>query len=164
MRIEWKYLVIHVNEEAFSHISLCYCSLLNFFIYEENFLFFFYQCGDEVCVCLFAITFWPKSIFTVLWKFSIHFVNCLRAKFFSCEAYLQTRRMRLPSSRWRSAPPSSSAHGSSTSTLTRWLVVIEPIVTCKQKITMESVVKLWKKHLDNCSFLFMLFYTFSFHK
>jgi hypothetical protein len=117
--------------------------------------FFYYQCGDEVCVCLFFNYFLAKRITSFSRKFSLHFVNCLRAHseiFFRVKPYLQTRRMRLPSSRWRSAPPSSSAHGSSTSTLTRWLVVIEPIVTCKQKITMESVVKLRKKHLDKCSF------------
>ncbi len=32
---------LHPNEEAFSHIWLCNCSILNFLIYEENFLFFF---------------------------------------------------------------------------------------------------------------------------
>ncbi len=34
-----KYLVIY--EEAVSHIWLCNCSLLDFLIYEENFVFFF---------------------------------------------------------------------------------------------------------------------------
>ncbi len=37
-----KYLPIY--EEAVSHIWLCNCSILNFLIYEENFIFFFYQC------------------------------------------------------------------------------------------------------------------------
>ncbi len=36
-----KYLVIY--GEAVSHIRLCNRSLLNLPIYEENFLFFFYQ-------------------------------------------------------------------------------------------------------------------------
>jgi hypothetical protein len=39
-----KYLVIY--EDAVSHIWLCNCSRLNFLIYEENFLLFFYQCAD----------------------------------------------------------------------------------------------------------------------
>ncbi len=34
-----KYLNIY--EEAVSHILLCYCSLLNFLIYDENFIIFF---------------------------------------------------------------------------------------------------------------------------
>jgi hypothetical protein len=34
-----KYIVIY--EEAISHIRLCNCSILNFLIYEENFIFFF---------------------------------------------------------------------------------------------------------------------------
>ncbi len=38
-----KYLVIY--EEAFSHTCLCAQSLLNFLIYEENFLFFFNSVG-----------------------------------------------------------------------------------------------------------------------
>ncbi len=38
-----KYLTIY--EEAVSHIWLCNRSLLNFLIYEENSIFFFYQCG-----------------------------------------------------------------------------------------------------------------------
>ncbi len=38
-----KYLLIY--EETDSHIWLCNCSLLDFLIYEENFVLFFYQCG-----------------------------------------------------------------------------------------------------------------------
>ncbi len=34
-----KYFPIY--EEAISHILLCNCSILNFLIYEENFIFFF---------------------------------------------------------------------------------------------------------------------------
>ncbi len=34
-----KYFPIY--EEAVSHIWLCNCSILNFLIYEENFIFFF---------------------------------------------------------------------------------------------------------------------------
>jgi hypothetical protein len=34
-----KYLTIY--EEAVSHLSLCNCSILNFLIYEENFILFF---------------------------------------------------------------------------------------------------------------------------
>ncbi len=37
-----KYFPIY--EEAVSHIWLCNCSTLNFPIYEENFILFFYQC------------------------------------------------------------------------------------------------------------------------
>jgi hypothetical protein len=38
-----KYLTIY--EEAVSHVWLCNRSLLNFLIYEENLIFFFYQCS-----------------------------------------------------------------------------------------------------------------------
>jgi hypothetical protein len=40
-----KYLVIY--EEAFSHIKLCNCSLLDFLIYEKNFVFFFISVYEE---------------------------------------------------------------------------------------------------------------------
>jgi hypothetical protein len=42
-----KYLVVY--EEAVSHIRLCNrsCSLLDFFIYEENFVFFFISAEME---------------------------------------------------------------------------------------------------------------------
>ncbi len=39
-----KYFPIY--EEAVSHIWLCNCSILNFLIFEENFIFFFYQCRN----------------------------------------------------------------------------------------------------------------------
>jgi hypothetical protein len=41
MRKWRKYLVIY--EEAASQIRLCNCSLLDFLIWEENFVFFFIQ-------------------------------------------------------------------------------------------------------------------------
>ncbi len=112
----------------------------------------------------FCNNFWPSVFPHFLRKFSFTFrrLTSLASKFFSCEAYLQTRRMRLPSSRWRSVPPSSSAHGSCTSTLTRWLVVIEPIVTCKQNGDRGQIKK--KYTLTNVVFLFVLFYSFSFQK
>jgi hypothetical protein len=37
-----KYFPIY--EEAVSHIRLCNCSILNFLIYEEKYIIFFYQC------------------------------------------------------------------------------------------------------------------------
>ncbi len=39
-----KYLVIY--EEAVSHIWLCNCSIPNFLIYEENYIFFFISAGN----------------------------------------------------------------------------------------------------------------------
>ncbi len=40
-----KYFPIY--EEAVSHIRLCNCSILNVLIYEENLIFFFYQCSNS---------------------------------------------------------------------------------------------------------------------
>ncbi len=40
-----KYFIIY--EEAVSHTWLCTRSLMHFIIYEENFIFFFYQCMEE---------------------------------------------------------------------------------------------------------------------
>ncbi len=47
-----KYFPIY--EEAVSHIWLCNCSILNFLIYEEDFIFFFYQCDTQPPGCI-----WP---------------------------------------------------------------------------------------------------------
>jgi hypothetical protein len=44
-----KYLLVY--EKAVSHIRLCNCSIMNFLIYEENFIFFFYQCRASDCQC-----------------------------------------------------------------------------------------------------------------
>ncbi len=43
-------------EEAVSHIWLCNRSLLNFLIYEENSIFFFYQCSRGLSLSLSLIT------------------------------------------------------------------------------------------------------------
>ncbi len=40
-----KYFLIY--EEAHSHIWFCNCSILNFLIYEENLIFFFYLCRNK---------------------------------------------------------------------------------------------------------------------
>ncbi len=136
------WISLYMRKIFFSFLSVCWRGVglpfSNYFLAKEYFLIF---------------------------RDSFHYISKINFAsseiFFSCEAYLQTRRMRLPSSRWRSAPPSSSAHGSCTSTLTRWLVVIEPIVTCNKKFTMESVVKLRKKNtLTNVVFYFFILHIF----
>jgi hypothetical protein len=39
-----KYFPIYEDDEAVSQIRLSNCSILNFLIYKENLIFFFYQC------------------------------------------------------------------------------------------------------------------------
>jgi hypothetical protein len=65
-----KYLTIY--EEAVSHKRLCHCSILNFLICEENFLFFFISVVE---MSSFYVSSYAASVGSVSCKFRI--VWCL---------------------------------------------------------------------------------------